>query len=134
MCPEQMGNHQSGARVRRGHRIREPTIRRGHQMSSPLHVQRGRGEGSVSKKAVFSGQIGGNGVRVVCEVARAGQLGNALLELERLSQCKASAICNPHFFTGFTPQRPQHPSLSAQSISTSSQPYVKRSSPAALIR
>ena len=35
-------------------------------------------EGSVSKKAVFSGQVGGNDMRVVREVSRPDQVGKGL--------------------------------------------------------
>ena len=67
--------------MRRGtHEIREPTIRPRVPaavrpcMSSEVEVL----EGSVSKKAVFSGQVGGNDVRVVREVSRPDQVGKGL--------------------------------------------------------
>ena len=127
MCPEQTGSHQSRARVGRGThqiRIREPTIRRGHQknvhpcMSNEVEVL----EGGVSKDAVFGRKVGGDDVRVVHEVARPGS-----------KRSRASARLRPrgnipHLQSSplhsFTPQLPQHPSLkdlNAQYISTSSQ-------------
>ena len=78
-------------------------------------------EGGVSKEAVFGGQECGDQSGGLF----AGLRDRIRLGDQRMLTCR---VCNPYFFTGFTPQRPQHPSLNAQSISTSSQAYVKQSS------